>query len=165
MGVSFAYHRRLYDDGLVRARNALELYPQLSVFHVFLSDFYLAKGDEERSAQEILLAEETSGAAPERLAALRAANEAAGPEGLRRKRIELNKKVPPKQATTAYDIAIDCAAIGDRKQAIDWLEKAFRAHDPKVYLIGVEPIFDNIRSDPRFVALLSQMGLSGGFTT
>ena len=59
----------------------------------------------------------------------------------------------------AYDIAIDCAAVGDSEQSLVWLERAFRARDPKISLIGVEPIFDNIRSEPRFVSLLHQMGL------
>jgi tetratricopeptide (TPR) repeat protein len=67
------YHRRQYDDGLIKARKAIELCPQVRVFHEYLSNFYAAKGQDELSAQEILLSEETSGAAPERLAALRAA--------------------------------------------------------------------------------------------
>lgn len=117
------------------------------------------RGKDQLSAKEILLAEETSGAPPERLAALRAANEMAGPKGLRRKRIELNKKVAAKQSMNGYDIAIDCAAVGDG-QAIAWLERALRARDPKISLIGVEPIFDGIRSDPRFASLLRQMGLN-----
>ncbi len=159
VSLSSAYHRRQYDEGLAKARTAIELYPQVSVFHVLLSNFYAAKGEDELSAKEILLAEEASGAPPERLAALRAANAIAGSKGLRRKRIELNKKVAANQSMNAYDIAIDCAAVGDSQQSIVWLERAFRAHDPKISLIGVEPIFDNIRSDPRFVSLLHQMGL------
>jgi len=51
------------------------------------------------------------------------------------------------------------AAFGDGTQAITWLEMASQARDPKVYLIGVEPIFDGLRSDPRFVRLLNRMGL------
>src|SRR5262249_17653327 len=88
MTVRGAYHRRQYDDGLIQARKAIELYPQVPAFHDLLSNFYVAKGQDKQSAQEILLAEETSGAVPERLAALRAAYAVAGPRGLRRKRIE-----------------------------------------------------------------------------
>jgi len=160
ISMSSAYYGRQYDDGLIQARTAIELYPQVSVFHVFLSNFYAAQGKSRPSAEEILLAEESGGASPERLAALKAANELAGPEGLRRKRIELNKKVAGRQSMNAYDLAIDSAAVGDGDQAIAWLERALRARDAKISLIGVEPIFDNIRSDPRFVGLLHQMGLN-----
>ena len=160
VSLSSAYHRRQYDDGLIKARTAIELYPQVSIFHVLLSNFYAAQHQGQLSAKEILLAEETGGATPKRLAALKAANETGGPNGLRRKRIELNKNLATEQFVNAYDIAIDSAVIGDGDQAIAWLDRALRAHDPKISLIGVEPIFDNLRSDPRFVALLRQMGLN-----
>jgi TolB-like protein/Tfp pilus assembly protein PilF len=160
MAVRGAYHRRQYDDGLIKARKAIELYPQVPVFHDLLSSFYAATGQDDLSAQEILLVEETSGADPERLAALRAAFAAAGPKGLRRKRIELDKKIAAaRQSINSYEIAIDCALVGDRYEAIRWLEKAFRSHDPKICLISAEPIFDSLRTDPRFVDLLNQMGL------
>jgi tetratricopeptide (TPR) repeat protein len=160
ISLSSAYYGHRYDQGLIQARTAIELYPQVSAFHVFLSDFYAAQGKDQLSAEEILLAEESGGASRERLAALKAASKMAGPNGLRRKRIELNKTVAGKQSMNAYDIAIDCAAVGDGDQAIVWLERALRAHDSKISLIGVEPIFDNIRSNLRFVALLRQMGLN-----
>src|SRR5262249_32381339 len=97
---------------------------------------------------------------PERLSALRAAFISGGPKGLRRKRIELNKKVASNSAANSYDIAIDCAAIGDKEQAFSWLEKAFQAHDAKISLVGIEPIFDGLHADPRFAGLLREMGLS-----
>jgi TolB-like protein/DNA-binding winged helix-turn-helix (wHTH) protein len=157
--VSGSYYRRQYDDGLIKARSAIELYPQVSTTHVLLSNFYAAQGNDKLAAQEILLAEETGGATPERLAALKAANEIGGSKGLRRKRIELNEKVAGKQASNEYDLAIDCAAVGDDDRAIVWLEKALHARDSKITLITVEPIFDTLRSDPRFAGFLRQMGL------
>lgn len=155
-----AYYRRNYPEGLVQTRAALGLFPKISVFHVFLSNIHAMQGHESLSAQEILLAEEFGGATPERIAALKTASEIAGLKGLRQKRIELNKKLAGAQPSNAYDIAIDCAAIGDRDQALSWLEKAIRSHDAKASIIAVEPIFDSLRSDPRFVALLQQMGLT-----
>src|SRR6266568_226055 len=159
MSISNSYYRRQYDDGLIKARSAIERYPQVSVFHVLLSNFYAAQGKEKPAAKEILLAEETSGASPERLAALRGALQAVGPKGLRRKRIELNEKLAGKQFMNAYDIAIDSAVVGDSEQAIGWLEKALQARDSKIPLIAVEPVFDRLRSDPRFADLLRQMRL------
>jgi len=159
MSISNSYYRRQYDDGLIKARSAIERYPQVSVFHVLLSNFYAAQGKEKPAAKEILLAEETGGASPERLAALRGALKAVGPKGLRRKRIELNEKLAGKQFMNAYDIAIDSAVVGDSEQAIGWLEKALQARDSKIPLIAVEPVFDRLRSDPRFADLLRQMRL------
>jgi hypothetical protein len=154
-----SYYRRQYEDGLSKARRAIALYPQVPAFHVLLANLYAAQGKDKQSAEEILLAEETSGASSERLAALRTALQATGPAGLRRKRIELNKELAGAQAINAYDIAIDCAAVGDGDQGIVWLQKALQARDSKIPLIAVEPIFDGLRSDPRFAGFLRQMGL------
>jgi TolB-like protein/DNA-binding winged helix-turn-helix (wHTH) protein len=160
LSIANDYYRRQYNEGVPKARSAIELYPRVSAFHVFLSNFYTAQGRDKSSAEEILRAEETGGASLDRLAALKVAFEAAGAKGLRRKRIELNEKLAGKQAANSYDLAIDCAAIGDGDQALVWLERAFQAHESKIILIGVEPIFDSIHSDPRFASLLNQMGLS-----
>lgn len=154
------YYRRQYDGGVEKARAALQLYPRVPLFHVFLSNFYTAQGKDKLAAQEILLAEETSGVAPERLAALKAANEMAGVKGLRRKRIELNIKQAAKSSINAYDIAVDCAAVGEANEALAWLERALKARDSKIMLIGVEPLFDGLRSDPRFTSLLREMRLN-----
>ena len=159
VGLSSAYHRRRYEDGIVKARTAIELYPQVSIFHVLLSNMYAAQGKDELAVEEMLVAEEIDGCSPDRLATLRGAFKTAGPNGLRRKRIELNKVLAAKQSMTAYDIAIDYAALGDGDQAITWLGRALEVRDPKASLIGVEPIFDGIRSKPGFVGFLRRMKL------
>ena len=153
------YYRRQYDQGLVQGREALALFPGISMFHVYLSNFYAAQGQDKQSAEEILLGEELGGATPERIAALKLANRSAGSKGLRLKRIELNKKVGGKESSTAYDIAIDSAAVGDTDEALIWLERALQVRDAKIPNISVEPIFDKLRSNQRFVHLLRQLGL------
>ncbi len=40
-----------------------------------------------------------------------------------------------------------------------WLEKAYQERHPFMTLIGVEPVFDPVRSDPRFVELVRRVGL------
>jgi hypothetical protein len=54
---------------------------------------------------------------------------------------------------------VDCAALGDKDEAVYWLEKAYRVRDPKLPAIGVEPMFDSVRSDPRFTDLMHRIGL------
>lgn len=43
--------------------------------------------------------------------------------------------------------------------AMDWLEKAFIAHDPEMHYIGVVPIYDGLRNRPRFQELIRRMNL------
>jgi TolB-like protein/DNA-binding winged helix-turn-helix (wHTH) protein len=154
-----SYFRREYDKGLAQAREAQSLYPGISAFHTYLSNFYTAQGQDKLSAEEILLDEELGGATRERVAALKAANESSGARGLRLKRIELNKKATGKESSNAYDVAIDYAAVGNTGEALAWLERAFQVRDSKMPLIGVEPIFDGLRANRRFKRLLSQIGL------
>jgi eukaryotic-like serine/threonine-protein kinase len=59
----------------------------------------------------------------------------------------------------AWDIAIWYAAAGERDQAMDRLEEAYRAHDPTMPYLGVHPSFNSLHADPRFQTLLRRMRL------
>lgn len=50
--------------------------------------------------------------------------------------------------------------LGEHDVALELLDRAANARDWHVALIGGEPIFDPIRSQPRFVALLERAGLT-----
>src|SRR6058998_345400 len=51
------------------------------------------------------------------------------------------------------------SGLGDKDQVFAWLEKAYEESHPYLSLINVEPIFDDLHSDPRFVALVRRAGL------
>jgi TolB-like protein/Tfp pilus assembly protein PilF len=55
----------------------------------------------------------------------------------------------------------------DHDRAFQFLEKACEEHDPRLAHINVSPIFDCLRPDPRFAALVKRIGLgaSGPFTS
>ena len=51
---------------------------------------------------------------------------------------------------------------GDAPNALDWLERAYEAGDPNLPYLLVYPIYDPLRSEPRFQALVRKMGLPLG---
>jgi TolB-like protein/Tfp pilus assembly protein PilF len=55
--------------------------------------------------------------------------------------------------------AMAYAWIGEKDKAFEWLERAYEVRSYFVTTIGVEPALDNLRSDPRFGALLKKIGL------
>ncbi len=61
--------------------------------------------------------------------------------------------VTPWQIGTLYTRA------GKNKEALDWLEKAHEAHDGNMPYISIDPIFDDLRKEPRFQDLLRRMDL------
>jgi hypothetical protein len=61
----------------------------------------------------------------------------------------------------AYAFAVIHLALGEKDQALDWLETAARDHD-NLYsnFFNVDPYLDPLRGNPRFEALVSKI-LSG----
>jgi class 3 adenylate cyclase/TolB-like protein len=48
---------------------------------------------------------------------------------------------------------------GKKEEAMDWLEKAYEAHDSNMPFISIDPLFDFLRDEPRFKNVLKKMGL------
>ena len=50
---------------------------------------------------------------------------------------------------------------GDNDQAFEWLDRAYEDRSPLLPTIGVGRVYDPLRGDPRFSALLKKVGLDG----
>jgi len=61
--------------------------------------------------------------------------------------------VPP------YFFAQIHAAMGQKSEALSWLEKAYEARDFYLTHLKVDEALDPLRSDPRFAAMLHRMNL------
>jgi Flp pilus assembly protein TadD len=59
----------------------------------------------------------------------------------------------------AYHLAVLCAALGDKQQAINWLEKAFAEHEYELSRVKLDTRFDNLRTDSRFTEIIRRIGL------
>lgn len=51
------------------------------------------------------------------------------------------------------------AMAGEKERAFVWLEKAYEVHDPALANLKVDPGFDILRGDPRYLDLLHKVGL------
>jgi len=69
------------------------------------------------------------------------------------------EKISKERYVSPFCIALIFAGIDDRDQAFAYLEKAFIEREPSLSLLKVQPLFDNLRDDPRFHTLLKKIGL------
>jgi len=68
-------------------------------------------------------------------------------------------KVPSDEPDVAYYVAAVHAWRGERDQAFEWLETAYKRRELRLRLLRVEPYFRSLRGDPRLLALLKKMNL------
>jgi len=57
----------------------------------------------------------------------------------------------------AYQYAEIYTQWGDRKAALDWLEKAMRLRDPGLVYLKTDPLMDPLRSEPRLQAIAREL--------
>ena|SRR5579875_2839388 len=58
-----------------------------------------------------------------------------------------------------YQLALGYAVIGDKEAVLSFLEKSADARESQMLYLKYEPLFDGIRSDPRYIALERRVGL------
>lgn len=154
---------RRYDDAIAAARAALAIQPNLGIAQGCLQYGLSVKGirDEWLANQREWIAGD-----PELLAAFEEGLAEGGCEGAHRhmadfqvERLEKAGRVTA-QGSRAFKIASLYLFAGDYDRSLEWLERAFEAHDPGLPYIGyVQTRWDPIRSDPRFQDLLHRMNL------
>jgi tetratricopeptide (TPR) repeat protein len=59
-----------------------------------------------------------------------------------------------------FNLALVYLGLGDHARTLDNLERALAADSQLMPWIGRDAIFDSIRSEPRFAALLNKMGMN-----
>jgi tetratricopeptide (TPR) repeat protein len=154
---------RRFDDATAARQAALSIHPNYPFVLNGLRNIYIAKGmrDELLTDQRKRIAHD-----PELLAVFEQSLAEAGHETAYRRladllaaRYEESGGIVP-QGFRAMGIVRRYLAAGDNDHAIDWLEKAYEEeHSPAIPYLSIQPIYDPLRSDPRFQDLLRRMNL------
>jgi len=145
------YFERRYDEAVEQLRKTLDLDPNYWLARVSLSCALTKRGLYDEAVKEWRkpgLPDDgglgfTLGIAGKRAEALRILE-------------ELKQASPP---TGSWGMAFMYTGLGDKEQAIAWLEKARDDRFPIIASINVDPALDGLRSHPRFVSLLRTLRL------
>jgi TolB-like protein/DNA-binding winged helix-turn-helix (wHTH) protein/Tfp pilus assembly protein PilF len=74
--------------------------------------------------------------------------------------LEQLQKLDRRQQADPVTTAVAYIGVNNKDQALASLQKAYEEHSSSLTALKVDPIFDPLRSDPRFQALLHRIGLA-----
>jgi Flp pilus assembly protein TadD len=60
-----------------------------------------------------------------------------------------------------YNVARVYGAVNDRQRALEWLERAYREHNPDLIELTREPSFAGLHADTKFRELVQRIGWRG----
>ncbi len=164
LGDSYARAGQI-DKAIEAYKNLIELDANASVGHWKLGDAYAAKGIYAaaineyqeairlRGSGDIIFVGATDVEAVLGAAYAKSGNRAKAEEILQKLKDKGRDEIAPRSLAILY------AVLGRSDEAFAQLEKSFAEHSSNLPFIAVEPIYDNLRSDPRFRDLRRRMGL------
>jgi serine/threonine-protein kinase len=143
------------DQAVDQLRKTLELDPNYPLAHLFLAVAYNQKGLHEQAIAELGKIVNRAGSRTIFKAVLGFVYAKSGRKDDAVTILnELENSTSSKQAGSPFEIALVYIGLGDKDQALKWLEKAKAAHDPFLPYVKEDPNFDPLRDESRFTELL-----------
>jgi serine/threonine-protein kinase len=150
---------RQWDRAMEQWRNALEIDPHHFLAHVNLGLAHLQKGEFEEAIRACETGAQLVGRSPWALGLLGLTYALAGRTSQARKLLEELQELTQKAYVQPYSFGVIHYGLGDIDGAFDWFEKAVDERDSSILNITGHPVFDPVRSHPRYQALLRKMNL------
>ena len=153
----FLLHAGQTDEALVRLQKTFELAPNFWMPHAFISSVYIEKEMYEEAIAEAHKASEFSPAQTWSIALEGYASAKSGKQDEARNLLNKLFKLSNERFIPFSHIALIYNGLGETDKALEWLEKAYEQRDPKMAFLKVDPKWNNLRSEPRFIDLLKRM--------
>jgi serine/threonine-protein kinase len=148
------------DEAIPWLRRALAMDPDFLRAHWGLGLAFVHQKKYEEAISELQRAVEISGGGAAQLGVLGYVYAVAGRRAEALEIVEKLKESAREHYVPPTMVSIVFSGLGENDQAMTWLEKAIEARDPWLTGLKVDPIFDALRSDPRFKDLQRRVGLN-----
>jgi tetratricopeptide (TPR) repeat protein len=156
LGQTLSIARR-YDEAIAQFHKTLEIDPTFWVAHSALGGALERKGDLPAAIAEFTKAQQLSDDLRARVPLAAAKAQSGNKEAAVQMLAEL-EELARHGNVRAYWRALLYLSLGNRDEAIRWLEKGTADHEGlDIAYIKVEPLLDPLRGDPRFEALVQKV--------
>jgi TolB-like protein/tetratricopeptide (TPR) repeat protein len=153
--LSYFGHR--FDEARQRLIDSFEFVAHSGMAHLFLGLTLAELGHFEGALRALTKAAEVTARSPETAAALAYLHARAGRTQLAREGLDELLEVSGRRYVSPSLMAQVHAALGDADAALEHLHRACDLRAADLAWLGVRPVFDSLRSDSRFLALLDRI--------
>ena len=151
------YQARRYSDAENFLQKTLELDDHFWITHIEMGKIYESEGRYDEALKSFRAARNLSGGVSETLSLIgyteaRSGHRAQAEESLKELSAMADRAyVPP------YHFALLYHGLGNTNETLTWLARARQGRDVHMVFLGVDPKWDDLRSDPRFTEMLRSM--------
>lgn len=153
------YSARDYDAAVAQGMRVTEQYPTYWLAYIWLGSAYREKKMYTQALEQFAKGRQLSGDQPVLISlyghALAVSGDAAG---ARKALADLQHLAQSRYVSSLYFAAIQLG-LGEKRNALDGLERAYQERNDYLAYLGVDPIADPLRSEPRFTQLLHKIGI------
>jgi len=151
------YLARQYDRAIEQGQSTVELDPSFAAAHLILGEAYVQAGRGDQGLAELQSAASLSGSNPLYLAQVGIAYASSGRKTEALQVIAQLQAMLSNRYVSPYGLAQIYAALNDKEQTYRWLQAAYDDHAVWMTYLGVDPVFDRLRSDQRFQEMLRRV--------
>ena len=153
------YNARQYDSAIDQASRTIEQYPTYWLAYIWLGSAYREKHMYAEALQQFAAGRKVSGDHPVFIALQGHALGLAGDRaGALNAATELQHLSQSRYVSPLYFAAVDIG-LGQKKSALDFLDKAYQERTDRLVYLNVDPMADPLRDETRFRDLMTRLHL------
>ena len=152
----FLYWAHRYEEATTQIRKTLELDPNNAFAHSILGWCLIWKGNKAEATAEFQKAT-TLDDLPWYVSSLGYAYAASGDRAKAEQILHHLDELAKQRYVSPANRAAVYLGLGDNEKALDWLEKAYEDRDPIFWWINGDQLYDSVRNEPRFQAIIKKV--------
>ena len=153
------YYQRDFDAAIRQEVATLQQNPGFVYSRIWLASAYRERKMYKEALDELSLARKQSNDSPALIALYGHALASSGDKtGAQNVLLQLQQLSQTRYVPALYFAAV-YTGLGDADHSLEWLQKAYDEQNDRLPYLGVDPIADSLRSDPRFRQLMKRCGL------
>ena len=155
----FLFYAGRTNEAIARYDKTLEIEPNFWVLHNHLGRVYTHQGRYTEAITALTKAKELSAGSTEPITQLGYALAKSGNREKAQATLADLKSLANKRHVPAYNFAMIYNGLGEKEEALNYLEKSFEEREVQLTFIKVDTRWDDIRVESRFVDLMRRMKL------